>query len=154
MIILSIIKIKENELKNQIYQRHKKYASIISAQIRNNETPGNFYNLVQNNNHMKKIICILVALMVMGTGTFAQKKSDKTNQDAKPATTKASDTKKKDDKAGDTKATKTKKDGTADMRYKENKEAAKPAPKLKKDGTPDMRYKENKDAAKKADKKK
>ena len=101
---------------------------------------------------MKRIICILLSLVVMGT-SFAQdsktKMKAKTGQTAtpaaKPAVTPATAA-----KPVSAKATQLKKDGTPDMRTKENKDANKaPAPKLKKDGTPDMRYKENKEAAKK-----
>jgi hypothetical protein len=95
---------------------------------------------------MKKIFCILLSLMVLGTASFAQKKETKAKQESK--TEKAIT---KDDKAAPSR--KMKKDGTPDMRYKENKDAAKaeqkPAGKMKKDGTADMRYKENKEAAKK-----
>jgi hypothetical protein len=81
---------------------------------------------------MKKIIFILAALIMMGTGSFAQ-----TNTKTAAPTTTAQ-------KAGAPKVAKMKKDGTPDMRYNENKLAAKPSPKLKKDGTPDKRYKANK----------
>ena len=99
---------------------------------------------------MKKLICILLSVFIMGTGAFAQ---DNAAPKGKPVTQK-----KAADKKGTKPATaqtpaakpgKMKKDGTPDMRTKENKEAAKPKGKLKKDGTPDMRYKENKEAAKK-----
>jgi hypothetical protein len=98
---------------------------------------------------MKKIICIFVSLIIMGTASFAQKKAVKPKQDTKTAPAPTGNETKKATTAAEPKQTKTKKDGTPDMRYKENKEAAKPAVKLKKDGTPDMRYKANKDAAKK-----
>jgi hypothetical protein len=95
---------------------------------------------------MKKIFCLLVSLVVLGTASFAQDKTaPKTSTTAKKTTApKAADV-----KTPAATTAKTKKDGTPDMRYKENKDAAKPGTKLKKDGTPDMRYKANKDAAKK-----
>ena len=100
---------------------------------------------------MKKIICILMALLIMGSPSFAQ------NKVAQPPVKKNTTPTAKDAakvKATEVKpaATKMKKDGTPDMRYKENKDAAKPAGPLKKDGTPDKRYKANKDAAKPAKK--
>jgi len=88
---------------------------------------------------MKKIICIIAALLIIGLPSFAQNKDAK-----KPAAAKQTPA-----KTTAPAAAKTKKDGSPDMRYKANKEAAKPAPKLKKDGTPDKRYKENKTPAKK-----
>ena len=80
---------------------------------------------------MKKIICILMCLLVMGTASFGQTSAAK----KAPASGKVS---------SPAPAAKMKKDGTADMRYKENKAMAKPAGPMKKDGTPDMRYKANK----------
>jgi hypothetical protein len=89
---------------------------------------------------MKKLICILMSILIMGTASFAQSTNAKQ--------TKVKATRQAPAAATDQKAVKTKKDGTPDMRAKENKAAAvKPAQKLKKDGTPDMRYKENKTAA-------
>jgi hypothetical protein len=102
---------------------------------------------------MKKIICIMLALLVVGSASFAQKA--KGTKDSKPATKQEAPAGKAKEPQGTSKDTpkktdkKLKKDGTPDMRHKENKEAAKPTQKLKKDGTPDMRYKENKEAAKK-----
>ena len=88
---------------------------------------------------MKKIICILVSLMVLGTASFAQNNTTKTTAKKTTGTTaKTTGT------APAKPAVKTKKDGTPDKRYKENKTAAKPAGPLKKDGTPDKRYKSNK----------
>ncbi len=99
---------------------------------------------------MKKLICILLSVLVMGTASFAQ---DKGTTPSKPKTEKKVTAKKGDkptsEKTPGAAPGKMKKDGTPDMRHKENKEAAKPKGKLKKDGTPDMRYKENKEAAKK-----
>jgi len=99
---------------------------------------------------MKKLICILLSVLIMSTGAFAQ---DNAAPKGKPATHKKATgkkpTDKKDGNADAAKPGKMKKDCTPDMRHKENKEAAKPKGKLKKDGTPDMRYKENKEAAKK-----
>ena len=114
---------------------------------------------------MKKIICILLSMFIMGTTSFAQDKDAK--KPAKAATAgktengkaRVSNPPKEKGKpaanaapAATTAATATpakmKKDGTPDMRAKENKAAAKKsAGPLKKDGTPDMRYKANKDAA-------
>jgi len=80
---------------------------------------------------MKKLVFIILAIMSLQLGSFAQTKPAKP---AKPATAKtkaAADT---------TKAKKDivlKKDGTPDKRYKNNAH-------VKKDGTPDKRYKENK----------
>ncbi len=91
---------------------------------------------------MKKIVCILMSLLIMGTASFAQDKAGKPVKKA-PATKTAAAP--KTEEAPKT-ATKMKKDGTPDMRYKENKAAAKPAGPTKKDGTPDMRYKANKAA--------
>lgn len=104
--------------------------------------------LASNNNRMKKLLFVFIALMVMGNVSFAQ--------DAKPAKAPRKVTKElkapenvvKADPALQQQANqaKTKKDGTPDMRYKENKAAkeAKPVGPVKKDGTPDKRYKANK----------
>ena len=91
---------------------------------------------------MKKIICILISLMVFGTASFAQNKTDKApaKKAAAPAAKDTTTTVATPAKP----AAKTKKDGTPDNRFKENKAAAKPAGPLKKDGTPDKRYKANK----------
>jgi LAS superfamily LD-carboxypeptidase LdcB len=92
---------------------------------------------------MKRIICILVALIVFGTSSFAQQTTTKTAA----KTTKTTTAKEAKTTTGKTEV-KTKKDGTPDKRYKANKEAAKPATgPLKKDGTPDKRYKANKTTA-------
>lgn len=90
---------------------------------------------------MNRIICILLSVMLFGTASFAQKKTDAAKQ--KPAKEQAATPAKEDKKM--------KKDGTPDMRYAENKKKKeeKPAGPTKKDGTPDMRYKANKEAAKK-----
>ncbi len=75
---------------------------------------------------MRKIICFILALVVMGTATYAQDKPAKgkpkkeTSKEAKPAKTAEAA---KPDAAGTNK--KLKKDGTPDMRHKANKEAAK-----------------------------
>ncbi len=94
---------------------------------------------------MKKLICLLMAFVVLSATTFAQDKMEKkpkseTSKKAAPAKEPAKE-----------KGGKMKKDGTPDMRYKENKKAAekKPEGPKKKDGTPDMRHKANKEANKK-----
>ncbi len=87
---------------------------------------------------MKRILTLIVALLFMGSLSFAQHarpaapKSNKIEKKAAPA--------KGDKKTG----THVKNDGTPDMRYKENKEMKKDAKPMKKDGTPDMRHKANK----------
>jgi hypothetical protein len=100
---------------------------------------------------MKKIICILMALFIMGSASFAQdKKETKAATPKQKSATKTKEAKTDAPKADKPKTEHVKKDGTPDKRFKENK-ATTDGPK-KKDGTPDMRYKKNKDAAK--DKKK
>ena len=90
---------------------------------------------------MKKFICILMSLLIMGAASFAQNKEAK--KSVKKTTTTTTTT--KEPQAKPAPGTKLKKDGTPDMRYKENKAAAKPAAgPMKKDGTPDMRHKANK----------
>ena len=85
---------------------------------------------------------MLVALIVMGNVTFAQKTGAKTSKkDTKAAATKQTAT--PAEKEVKTDKTKLKKDGTPDKRYKENKTKETTGP-VKKDGTPDMRYKANK----------
>ena len=100
---------------------------------------------------MKKIICILMSVLILGTASFAQNK-----EAGKPVKKTNSPAAQKVQAPGNTEsvtarpAAKLKKDGTPDMRVKENKASkgtAKPAGPLKKDGTPDMRYKANKTGA-------
>ncbi len=98
---------------------------------------------------MKKIIYLLLALIVLGTGTYAQDTKSAKGKPKKEAAKPANPAKDVAAKPAAATGKKLKKDGTPDMRHKENKEAAKPAGKLKKDGTPDMRHKANKEAAKK-----
>lgn len=97
---------------------------------------------------MKKIFLSLLAMICLGTLSFAQ--VTKTPKKKEAPATKTAEVKKAEP-AKPAIAAKTKADGTPDMRYKENKDA-KAAPAkgpLKKDGTPDMRYKDNKPADKK-----
>jgi hypothetical protein len=92
---------------------------------------------------MKKIFLLVLSMIIIGTGSFAQDK--KKGGDAKKTET-----------AAPAEGQKLKKDGTPDKRYKENKEKkeeAAPAGPLKKDGTPDKRYKANKEASKETTKK-
>ena len=93
---------------------------------------------------MKKIIYILMALIMMGTNSFAQNKDAK-KQKAPAGTAKGATSKDAKDgkEAKGEKKPKLKKDGTPDMRYKENKDAAKAGGPKKKDGTPDKRFKAN-----------
>ena len=97
---------------------------------------------------MNKIICILLSVLLMGTGAFAQDKMAKTPKQRPTKTSTASTAAVAPTPPQEgSKPTKMKKDGTPDMRYSENKKKAAPAGPLKKDGTPDMRHKANKDAA-------
>lgn len=87
---------------------------------------------------MKKLFLLVLSLIVISTGSFAQDKKAAGKSDAKKTEATAKD------------APKMKKDGTPDMRYKENKakkEEPAPAGPMKKDGTPDKRYKANKEGA-------
>jgi hypothetical protein len=109
---------------------------------------------------MKKLL-IAAAMIIAGTGVFAQAQPKKdAAKDTKMTVVKKEAPKKETAKvvpitkpaaAPTTAAGPAKKDGSADMRYKANKDAAKPAPAgpTKKDGSADMRYKANKDAKKK-----
>ena len=96
---------------------------------------------------MKKIVCILLSMLIMGTASFAQDKTAK--KPAKKEAAKAAPAQKTAPakESADKKPGKMKKDGTPDMRAKENKTPKPAAGPTKKDGTPDMRYKANKDAA-------
>jgi hypothetical protein len=113
--------------------------------------------LAENIDNMKKIICILLCLLISGTASFAQDKSDKA---AKGGDRKNSRNGSKMNGMATQKATQNnvaspgtsaskpntthmKQDGAPDKRFKENKEVKKPVH-MKKDGTPDKRYKENK----------
>ncbi len=110
-----------------------------------------FYTLASNKTNMKKIVCILLSILIMGTASFAQDKTAK--KPAKKDAAKSAPAKKETPakESADKKPSKMKKDGTPDMRAKENKAAKPAAGPMKKDGTPDMRYKANKDAAAKKD---
>jgi len=107
---------------------------------------------------MKKLL-IAAALIIAGTGVFAQAQPKKDAKDTKMTVAKKEAPKEqakvvpmaKPATAPATAAGPVKKDGSADMRFKANKTADKPAPAgpTKKDGSADMRYKANKDASKK-----
>ena len=98
---------------------------------------------------MKKLICILLSVLLIGATSFAQ---DKAPQSTRQQTKKSENINTNAPKMAQPEQAKPKlkKDGTPDMRYAENKKnkvADKPAGPVKKDGTPDMRHKANKQAA-------
>jgi hypothetical protein len=112
---------------------HAKMLCHCRAKTTNHLIMPTFFYFSEKYRHMKKLIFLLIALIMMGNASFAQDKM-------------AKQPKQKVEKAEKPKAG-MKKDGTPDMRRKENKKKKEAAGPMKKDGTPDMRYKANKGTA-------